>query len=162
MVLFDHTTIASIASQLDHQSDQLRCAVAPTTADPLTVARAGSSMFGGVRYLKMANGTELVGLGAALRLRAAGLNRFGRLVEAWDDLPAIRIGARFMMGFSFSPDGPKSEAWDGFEASDVVLPEVAVIKDDAGHRVVVAVPGGADARALLDTARRSVGPGYAA
>lgn len=116
-------------------------------------------MFGGVRYVKMGSGVEIAGLGSALRLKAAGMNRFEQLIDAWRTIPAIPIGARLMMGFSFSPDGPTSESWDGFGACDVVLPEAAVIRDAAGHRVVLAVPAGADARALLDTIRRLGDPG---
>ncbi len=158
-MLFAHATIASLASQLEGSSDRLRCAVAPTNADPLAVARAASSMFGGVRYLKMASGTELVGVGAALRLRATGVNRFAQLADRWRSLPGVPIGARFMVGFSFAPDGPSSESWQGFGSAEVVLPEITVVRDRAGHRLVLAVPAGADTRSLLDTVRRMTHPG---
>lgn len=64
-----------------------------------------------------------------------------------------------MVGFSFAADGPVSTEWDGFSSSDVVLPEISVIRDAAGHRIVLAIPAGADARALLDTLRRMHHPG---
>jgi salicylate biosynthesis isochorismate synthase len=70
---------------------------------------------------------------------------------AVEELPPLVEGALLTIGFSFNPAGPFSAEWAGFGALDVALPEVAVVRDANGTRVIVAVPPGGDSERLLGT-----------
>ncbi len=150
-MLFTDTQLERLAEQLSGDPDELRVAVVDADCAPLAVARAGSRLFGHATYFRTPDGAEMSSLGAALRLSSSGPGRFAGLQKAMKDLPGLARGARLTVGFSFHPNGPASAEWDGFGALDVLLPEVAVVRDVAGSRVVVAVAPGGEPASILET-----------
>lgn len=129
-------------------SDVLTVHRLPGGPDPLVVARAAAGR-GRVSYFA-SDGTALTGLGIAWAApTVAGGDRF-HVADA--ELAELRLdpAAHLVVGFAFDPDGGLGETWDGFPPLAVELPEVAVVRSDAGTEVVVALaPGrtGADVAA---------------
>ncbi len=149
-MLLSPGTLADAAGQLRGSSDGLRFAVIETEADPLEFVRAAAPVFGSTRYLASPAGVRIGSAGTAWRIQASGSDRFGMLEESWATRPDMPVAARLLLGFSFASDGPRTEDWFGFAATEVVLPEVAIIAepgDDA--RLVVAVPPGAEPASLM-------------
>jgi menaquinone-specific isochorismate synthase len=78
----------------------------------------------------------LAGVGEAVELQAAGVERFKHVAERWRKLSAGAIGDAAegadsggpvaVGGFSFAPDGGSSPHWAGFEPASLVVPEVAL------------------------------------
>ncbi|HSF85927.1 MAG TPA: isochorismate synthase [Acidimicrobiia bacterium] len=149
-MLLAPNTLAAIADQLVATEDGLRFAVVPVSADPLAFVRAAAPVFGSARYVASPGGVRLGSVGTAWRAHAQGLRRFERLEEAWRRGPEMPAAARLMLGFAFSPDGPRTDVWDGFAASELVLPEVTVIAEPPHvSYAVVAVPPGAEPRSVI-------------
>ena len=150
-MLFSDPQLAQLAEQLSSNSDELRVAAIPVDCDPLAVVRAGGRLFSHSTYLNSPDGDEMASLGVALQLSAAGSDRFSVVEDQFSELPALAAGARLTVGFSFDPGGPVAAEWGGFGSLDVVLPEVAVVRDGTGARLIVAVAPGADESAVLET-----------
>jgi salicylate biosynthesis isochorismate synthase/menaquinone-specific isochorismate synthase len=89
----------------------------------------------------------LAGLGEAVKLQAAGAERFKSVAERWRKLSAAAIGDPAegaesggpvaVGGFSFAPDGGSSPHWAGFEPASLVMPEVALGRRERDGRVLV-------------------------
>lgn len=127
-------------------ADGLRVASIPVDVDPLEVVRAGSAAFGEAAFFGSPDGRAVGGLGAARRIVAAGADRFVRLDREPSGLPP---GAVALVGFSFAPDGSTSAEWSGFPPAEVVVPQIAVIREGGRSRLVIAVPPGSDPAGVL-------------
>lgn len=145
--------LADVASQLRADDRRFRFAVAPIAGSPLDFVRAAAPVFGSARYLATPDGAEIGSVGVAWRAESGGTHRFSRLGEAWHHRPDMPDDARCLLGFSFAPDGAKSDEWQGFAAAELVLPSVAVVADEHGSRLVVAVPPGADPAGVVAVLR---------
>jgi salicylate biosynthesis isochorismate synthase len=154
-MLLSSGSLAAAADQLRGGGGGLRFAVVATDADPLEFVRAGAPLFGSARYVSGPDGLRIGSVGTAWRAQASGLRRFELLDDAWKHRPEMPDEARCVVGFAFAPDGPRSEQWDGFAASEIVLPEVAVVSRPGSARnlLVVAVPAGADAGSAVGVLR---------
>ena len=74
-------------------------------------------------------------------MAAAGGNRFERL-QGKIELAGISPGSPIFSGFSFHPDGPRTEDWDGFPSAAAVLPQVTLVDSEQGRKLILtAVPG---------------------
>ena len=148
-MLLSDSVLDQLAAQLSGASDELRVATAAVECDPIAVVRAGARLFGRSSYFRTPSGEEVAGLGSVLVASATGLDRFCDLETQIDELQ-LPAGVRLSIGFSFNPNGPRSPEWDGFGSLDAVLPEAAVVSDQAGRRLIVAVPAGADSKAIIE------------
>jgi salicylate biosynthesis isochorismate synthase len=82
----------------------------------------------------------LATLGEAACLTAAGPERFATVADRWrtlaagavSDPPADpgRSGPIAVGGFAFAPDGGRSPAWSGYEPASLVVPEVALTREE--------------------------------
>lgn len=127
----------------------LRLAVIPVAADPLAFVRAGAERFDGAFYFSSPEGPAVGGLGIAHHLTASGPMRFANLRAAVDAI-GLPGPFRFFAGFSFSPDGPRSEAWSAFGSVDAVLPMVTVLRRGEEHQLLLALPTDADEAEIVD------------
>jgi salicylate biosynthesis isochorismate synthase/menaquinone-specific isochorismate synthase len=84
-------------------------------------------------------GHALAGLGQAACLEDAGPDRFATVSDRWRSLSAAAVsdspgdadggGPLAVGGFSFGPDGGSSPAWAGFEPASLLVPEVALVRE---------------------------------
>lgn len=123
---------------------------------PLAIARAAGD-WSEVAYFHTAHDGAIVGLGCAWTARVEG----ERFVSASRSLAAsgLPANARLLVGFSFEDDGTAAEEWNGFAPLVLSLPRVAVVHNDAGCRMIVALSPGEDPAALADLLEAMVGPG---
>jgi salicylate biosynthesis isochorismate synthase/menaquinone-specific isochorismate synthase len=94
------------------------------------------------------DGSALAALGTVTRLTATGARRFERVAAAWRELSASAVadapdgppgaGLVALGGFAFAPDGGRSPQWSGFEAADLVVPEVALARRGDDVRLTLA------------------------
>ncbi len=84
-------------------------------------------------------------------MTTTGADRFSSMEAYVAGLPPLAPGARLVTGFSFDPDGSSAHEWTGFGSLDVVLPTVAVVRDETGTRLVVALAPWTDEVPILDT-----------
>jgi len=145
--------LADVAAQLRVDGGPFRFAVAPIGCSPLEFVRAAAPVFGSARYVATPEGIRIGSVGVAWRAESGGPQRFQRLGDAWQARPEMPAEARCFLGFSFAPEGARSDEWEGFSAAEIVLPSVAVVADAAGSRLVVAIPPGADPAALVGVLR---------
>jgi isochorismate synthase len=153
-VLFTHDQLRELETRLssDPGAPGLRTASIVVDVAPATVLQAAAHLFGRNSYFRTPDGEEVAGLGVAARITAAGVDRFGRLEAALARMPSeLAPGARYGLGFSFRPDGPTSQEWDGFAAAELVLPAVSIVADWSRARLVVAVPDHSDPATTLAT-----------
>ncbi len=150
-MLFSEPQLAQLADQLSADPETLCVASVAVGCEPLAVVRAGGRLFPHSTFFRSPDGEEMASLGVAHRLSAAGADRFSRIEGQLKELQALTTGARLTIGFSFNPSGPAAAEWNGFGSLDVVLPEVAVVRDGVGTRLIVAVAPGADGSAVLET-----------
>ena len=117
-------------------------------------------------------GHAVCGLGTAALLRATGPARFDRLAAESRDLTSRTLaddpaadalappgsGPVHVGGFAFSPAGGQSPEWAGFEAAQLVLPEVSFARraGEARMTLAVAVEGDESADALMERLARRV------
>ena len=150
MLLTKHQ-LADLARQLEAEPHLLRSAATEVDCDPLDMVRAGAGMFARSSYFASPGGSRMASLGAAVHLASSGSERFSSLDEQLADLPQLVPGARVVLGFSFSPDGPTQPEWKGFAAADAVLPTVTAVAEAGVTRLFVAVPAGTDHSVTLGT-----------
>ena len=150
-MLFSQPQLEQLAQQLDGDITRLRTASVAVDCEPLDAVRAGASLVAHSSYFRTPHGDEMSSLGIAVRLRAAGADRFGHLEEQLRAMPPLSTGARFTIGFSFNPNGPAQPEWGGFGALDLVLPAVTLVKDGSGTQLTVAVAPGVEPSSVLDT-----------
>ena len=94
-------------------------------------------------------GAALAALGCVRRLEGRGPGRFGRAAAAWRGLagtaeadpPDGPAGAGIVAvgGFAFADDGGEAPHWAGFEAADLIVPEVALARRGDDVRLTLAV-----------------------
>jgi menaquinone-specific isochorismate synthase len=92
-------------------------------------------------------GAALAGLGEVATLEDSGPERFATLADRWRSLSARAVadapsdagggGPVAVGGFALAPDGGASPPWDGFEPASLLVPEVALAREEhAGERRV--------------------------
>jgi hypothetical protein len=102
--------------------------------DPLDFVRAAHGRAAPAIFFGRHGGVEIGAIGSAWEANAAaGTGRLRRLGRQVPDVP----GAKLVVGYSFSEDGPTREEWDAFGVARVVLPSAAVIRDGRSTRLVV-------------------------
>jgi isochorismate synthase len=92
--------------------------------------------------------SALAALGTVTRLTASGPDRFKRVAGAWRELTAGAVadapdgppgaGLVALGGFAFAPDGGHAPHWAGFDAADLVVPEVALARRGEDVRLTLA------------------------
>jgi isochorismate synthase len=126
----------------------ITCAL-PDSVDPAAVVcasrREGEPWF--VFEQPDRGGAALAGLGQVACLEDSGPDRFAVLSDRWRSLSASAVtdspgaagggGPVAVGGFAFAPDGGASPAWDGFEPASLLVPEVALAREqhDGKRRV---------------------------
>ncbi len=138
----------------------IRFAVVPTETDPLTFVRSGGDGFEGVFYFSSPDGAAIGGLGVASKLSFSGSERFARLWSSFEDW-ALPSPFRAFAGFSFSPDGPSSDAWSSFGSADAVLPIATVLRRGDESLLLLAVPPGVDEQDIQTRLVSMTDPGRA-
>ncbi len=149
-----------LRSVLTPGPDGIRLAVVPFEADPLTFVRSGGDAFEGVFYFSSPDGTAAGGLGVASKLSFSGSERFSRLQSSFDDW-ALPAPFRVFTGFSFSPDGPSSDAWSSFGSADAVLPIATVLRWGDESLLLLAIPPGIDETDIQRRLESMTDPGRA-
>ena len=81
-----------------------------------------------------ATASAIAALGVVARLTASGPDRFKRVAADWRELSADAVadapdgppgaGLVALGGFAFAPDGGHAPHWSGFDAADLIVPEV--------------------------------------
>ena len=131
--------VDALANQLT-PSDSFSVASIDVGFDPFDFARTGALLVDRAVALSTPANERLAGLGTAWRAMATGDDRFASLR---DDLAGLgHPGLRAFVGFSFLPDGPTTDVWDGFEAAEVFVPRIMIEGNGGDTKLTVAVPGG--------------------
>jgi salicylate biosynthesis isochorismate synthase/menaquinone-specific isochorismate synthase len=99
-------------------------------------------------------GAALAALGCVKRLAGQGPRRFQQAAAAWRELagaaeadpPDGPAGAGLVAvgGFAFADDGGGAPHWTGFEAADLIVPEVAIARRGGDVRLTLAALVAAD------------------
>jgi isochorismate synthase len=92
-------------------------------------------------------GAALAALGCVRRLEARGADRFKAVATAWRtlagsaeaDAPDGPPGAGLVAvgGFAFADDGGTAPHWNGYQAADLIVPEVALARRGSDVRVTL-------------------------
>ncbi len=130
----------------------VRFAVISLDVEPLSFVRSASDRFDGTFYFSSPEGSAAGGVGVAAKASATGPQRFEHLrsaVDAWSLPEPFRAFA----GFSFSSDGPTSESWSSFGAADAVLPIATLLSRGGDRQLLLALPPGVDADAIVERLR---------
>jgi salicylate biosynthesis isochorismate synthase/menaquinone-specific isochorismate synthase len=100
------------------------------------------------------DGAALATLGCVKHIAGRGPRRFERAAAAWRDLAGhaetdapdgpAGAGPVAVGGFAFADDGGHAPHWAGFEAADLIVPEVALARRGADVRLTLAVLAAAD------------------
>jgi isochorismate synthase len=93
------------------------------------------------------DGFALAGLGRVARLSASGSDRFASVARQWRELSGGAVadapdgppgaGLVALGGFAFAPDGGSAPHWSGFDAADLVVPEVALARRGSDVRLTL-------------------------
>lgn len=119
----------------------ITCAL-PADADPAAVVcasrRDGESWFAFEQPDR--GGSALACLGEVACLTASGQDRFATVADRWRALSAAAVadspgdpeggGPVAVGGFAFTPEGGASPAWRGFEPASLLVPEVALAREE--------------------------------
>ncbi|HEY5194211.1 MAG TPA: isochorismate synthase [Solirubrobacteraceae bacterium] len=120
----------------------ITCAL-PPEVDPSAVVcasrRAGEPWF--VFEQPDRGGSALAGLGQVVSLEDSGPDRFATVADRWRSLSARAVadspgespgrgGPVAFGGFAFAPGGGNSPPWSGFEPASLVVPEVAITREE--------------------------------
>ncbi|HEY6692417.1 MAG TPA: isochorismate synthase [Solirubrobacteraceae bacterium] len=94
------------------------------------------------------SGAALAALGCVRRIAGSGLARFADAARAWRELAGAAeadapdgppgAGLVAVGGFAFGDDGGGAPHWAGFEAADLVVPEVALARRGGDVRLTLA------------------------
>lgn len=156
-MLISHALLSGVADRLRAESEHtLRVASIAIDVDPFDLVRSGADAFHRAGVVSSPNGRSVGGLGVAARYTAAGADRFARLDDALAGLPDEVVT---LMGFSFTPEGPTHEDWDGFPAAEVILPQITVTRSAGRSRLIIAVPPGVHADRVVTAAASLRMPG---
>jgi isochorismate synthase len=89
-------------------------------------------------------GSALAALGEVACLEDSGPDRFAAVADRWRVLSAAAVadppgdpdggGPVAVGGFAFEPDGGSSHAWGGFEPASLLVPEVALVREQRGGK----------------------------
>lgn len=143
-MLIPPAALASLDEQLaGTPADRFRVASVPVELRPLDLLRAGSAAFAYAGYFATPSGMEIGGLGAAWQTVAPfGQDRFGALADEARRVGIASPHVRFLIGFSYAPDGAQRAEWDGFTPTSAVIPRVFATTDGTENRLtVVLAPG---------------------
>jgi isochorismate synthase len=116
------------------------CAL-PADIDPAAVVcasrRAGEPWF--VFEQPDRGGAALACLGEVIALEDSGPDRFATVADRWRSLSARAVadspgepgggGLVAVGGFAFAPGGGSSPGWSGFEPASLIVPEVALVRE---------------------------------
>lgn len=137
MLLLSAVEVAALRTELASQSG-CRIASIDVDFDPFDFARTGESLVDRAVAYSMPNGDRLVGIGTAWRATASGEGRFS---EIQTRLAALgRPDLRAFFGFSFLPEGPESDVWEGYGSAEVFLPRISMERTGGRTRLTVIVP----------------------
>lgn len=114
----------------------------PREVDPSAVVcasrRAGEPWF--VFEQPERGAAALAGLGEVVALTASGPERFATVADRWRTLAAAAVtdaprdpgrgGPLAVGGFAFADEGGSSPAWSGFQPASLVVPEVALTRNE--------------------------------
>jgi salicylate biosynthesis isochorismate synthase/menaquinone-specific isochorismate synthase len=99
-------------------------------------------------------GAALAALGCVKRIEGRGPRRFQQAAAAWRELAGAAeadapdgpagAGPVAVGGFAFADGGGAAPHWAGFEAADLIVPEVALARRGADVRLTLAVLAAAD------------------
>jgi salicylate biosynthesis isochorismate synthase len=123
----------------------IACAL-PDEVDPAAVVcasrREGEPWF--VFEQPDRGGAALAGLGQVACLEDSGPDRFATVADRWRSLSARAVadapgdmgggGPIAVGGFAFTPDGGASPAWSGFEPASLLVPQVALNREEHDGR----------------------------
>jgi salicylate biosynthesis isochorismate synthase/menaquinone-specific isochorismate synthase len=94
------------------------------------------------------SGAALAALGCVRRIEGSGPQRFARAAAEWRQLAGSAVadapegppgaGLVAVGGFAFADDGGAAPHWAGFEAADLIVPEVALARRGADVRLTLA------------------------
>jgi isochorismate synthase len=121
----------------------ITCAL-PPDVDPSAVVcasrRAGEPWFTFEQPDR--GGAALAGLGQVASFEDSGPDRFATVADRWRSLSARAVadspgepgggGPVAVGGFALAPDGGASPAWSGFEPASLLVPEVALAREQRG------------------------------
>ena len=125
--------------------------------DPLEFVRSAHSYASPAVYFGRPGEAEIGAIGSAWEAQvSSGEGRLARLAE---QIPNA-ADARFVLGYSFSQDGPSGEEWSNYGPARLVLPQAAVVRDGGSTKLIVATRAG-DEQAVLAILRRLKRPGFA-
>jgi isochorismate synthase len=138
MYLVTDEEVEALAHQLT-SSGTLSVATIDVGFDPFDFARTGALLVDRAVAFSTPDNDRFAGLGTAWRATAAGADRFTSLR---DQLTAFgHPDLKAFVGFSFLPDGPMTDAWDGYEAAEVFIPRITIEGNGGGTRLTIVVPG---------------------
>jgi len=149
-----------LRSALTQGANGVRFGVFPLHMDPLSFVRAGGGAIEGVFYFSSPDGMAAGGLGVAAGATSSGVDRFSRLrseVESWS-IPEPFLA---FAGFSFSPDGPTSDAWSSFGSADAVVPIMTALQRGDERWLLLAIPPDVDDTEIFERLRSLRAPGRA-
>ena len=137
-VLFPAEEIEALRSQVSNDGAPLSIA---TAVHPVDLVRSAAPLFRQAQLICHPDGTAVAGLGVAWSAAASGGERFDRL-RGKLELADVPPGAPIFSGFSFNPDGPRTEDWVGFPSAAALLPQVALVDGYQGRQLILTpVPG---------------------
>lgn len=137
MFLLNAEEIDELRADLAAQSG-FRIASIGVDFDAFDFARTGESLVDRAVAYSMPNGDRLVGIGTAWSASGSGNNRFSDIGKSLEALG--RPDLKAFVGFSFLPDGARSEVWDGYPPAEVFLPRIGIEQSDGGTRLTVMIP----------------------
>lgn len=120
----------------------------------MELVRSGAALFATSTYFGLPGGEEVGGLGAAWRYQTNGADRFEHLADQVEGLSRGSDRLWVLFGSSFSADGPRTAEWDWFSSATALVPSVTLVRDEAGARLLVAVPPGRPAGQVLEVVGR--------
>src|SRR3954454_22291669 len=114
--------------------------------------------------------SALAALGVVARLTASGPGRFKEVSALWRDLASAAVadapdgppgaGLVAVGGFAFAPEGGHAPHWSGFNAADLVVPEVSLARRGDDVRLTLATlaaPDDTPEEVALRLERRAAG-----
>lgn len=101
-------------------------------------ARTGASFVDRAVAYSMPSGDRLVGIGTAWHTSASGPSRFAQIKEKLEAVGRPELRAFF--GFSFLPEGPRSDLWSGFPSAEAFLARIGIEQSGDRTRLTVIVP----------------------
>ncbi|MDR7416776.1 MAG: isochorismate synthase [Armatimonadota bacterium] len=103
-------------------------------------------------FWRSPDGPVFAALGRVGETLRAGPGRFYELTHVWrEGRPSSPLA---LCGFSFHPDGPRSEAWRPYPAGVLFLPRLLLVGSGAEATLLLTLDGSEDADGLLRDAER--------